>query len=173
MTDPRLSERPRRPLSAKPAGYVGLATYSSLGRLWAMLDAASRAGRSVSVVRGDPPEAARRRISGYTLRGAGLFVDTERLLRDLEDGFETHPALLALMAGDAGPLRDTLNAGYELRLDFTVALTAGRDLILRPEFRYAPLPENADPLPSTVTLRTRRMGRDELHLLFQRACGLA
>ena len=159
---------------------MGLATYSSLGRLWHLLAGAARAGRQVTLVRGDAPDTARRRVSGYELPGAGLLLDPAPLLRDLEDGFAPHPALVALLAGDAGPLRELLNTDYVLRLDFVVALTSGRELVARPEFRYLPRPDpphldwdRPAALPNGLTLRPRRLGRDELHLLLQRACGLA
>lgn len=164
--------RPTRPLSGKPAGYVGLASYSSLGRLWALLRGAEAQGRTVSLVRGDPPETARRRVAGYALSGAGFFVDPAPLLAELEDGFETHPALVALLAGDSGPLRDELNAHFELRLDFVVALTAGRDLIVRPEFAFRPLVPGLSTLPPRLPLRARRLARDEVNVLLLRACGL-
>lgn len=132
-----------------------------------------REGRTVSVVRGDSIDLCRRRISGYALPGAALLLDTARLLSQLEDGFETHPAMLALLAGDSDPLRAELNAHYELQLNFVVALTAGRDLIARPEFRYLPTVLGLSTLPAQLVLIPRRLGRDELHLLLQRACGLA
>ncbi|KQR41019.1 hypothetical protein [Deinococcus sp. Leaf326] len=166
------SIRPTRPLSGKPAGYVGLASYSSLGRLWALLRGAQVQGRTVSLVRGDPPETARRRVAGYALSGAGFFVDPTPLLAVLDDGFETHPALVALLAGDSGPLRDELNAHFELRLDFVVALTAGRDLIVRPEFAFRPLVPGLSALPPRLPLRARRLARDEVNVLVLRACGL-
>lgn len=171
MTD--RTERPPRPIAVKPTGYVELARYSSLGRLWAMLAGARREGRQVSLVRGDTPDQARRRISGYALSGAGIFVDVARVTGELEDGFEPHPALVALLSGDPGPLRSELNAHFELRLDFVVALTTGRDLIARPEFRFAPTRPELSTLPPGLTLRARRLPRDEVHLLIQRACGLA
>lgn len=165
--------RPTRPLPARPAGYVELARYSSLGRFWAMLAGAGRAGRTVAGVRGDAPEVCRRRVSGYVLPGAGLLLDTARVTRALEDGFETHPALLALLGGDPQPLRDELNAHYELRADFILAFTAGRDLIARPEFKYAPVVRGLSDLPTDLPLQARRLGRDEVHLIIGRACGLA
>ena len=73
------AERPTRPIAGKPAGYLGLATYSSLGRLWQLLAGAARVGRQVSVVRGDSPDSARRRIAGYELPGAGLLLDVFHL----------------------------------------------------------------------------------------------
>lgn len=167
------TERPSRPLAAKPAGYVELARYSSLSRLWALLGGAQRAGRTVSVLRGDDPEICRRRIAGYTLAGAAVFVDTSKILRELEDGFEPHPALVALLSGDDALLREELNSHFELRLDFIVGLTARRDLIARPEFRYVPIVQGLSSLPDHLPLEARRLGRDELHLLLQRACGLA
>ncbi|UQN06178.1 hypothetical protein [Deinococcus sp. QL22] len=172
MTLPK-ADRPTLPLPAKPAGYVELARYSSLGRLWGLLGGALRSGRDISIVRGDSPDLCRRRIAGYALPGAALFLDTARLLSQLEDGFETHPALLALLSGDADPLRAELNAHFELQLNFVVALTAGRDLIVRPEFRYLPTVPGLSTLPAQLALVPRRLGRDELHLLLQRACGLA
>ncbi|GGM09515.1 hypothetical protein [Deinococcus aerophilus] len=165
--------RPTRPLASKPAGYAELARYSSLARLWSLLGGAARSGRSVSTVRGDSPEVCRRRISGYTLPQAAIFLDSARLLRHLEEGFEAHPALLALLGGDSMPLRTELNAHFELRADFVVALTARRDLIARPEFRFMPIVQGLSSLPDGLPLDARRLGRDELHLLLQRACGLA
>lgn len=160
-------------MPTQPAGYVQLARYSSLTYLWKLLDGAERAGRTISIVRGDQPETARRKISGYTLSGAGLFVDTTPLLRDLDEGFAVHPALVALLAGDAGPLRAELNAHHELSLDFTVALTTQRDFICRPDFRFTPLESGTDSLPGDLTLRARRFSRDEINMLLLRACGLA
>lgn len=165
--------RPTRPLPTRPAGYVELARYSSLGRLWSMLGGAARAGRQVTLVRGDAPDLCRRRVSGYTLPNAGIFLDETRTARDLEDGFAPHPALLALLGGDPAPLRAELNAHFELRVDFVLAFTARRDLIARPELRFAPLVAGLSSLPDALTLDARRLGRDELHLLVQRACGLA
>lgn len=167
------STRPTRPVAVKPAGYVGLASYSSLARLWQLLAGAERAGREVSALRGDAPEVARRRIAGYELPGAGLFVDPVPLLAELEEGFAPHPALVSLLSGDVAPLRELLSESYLLRLDFVVALTARRDLIVRPEFRYLPRPGSEPPLPAGLPLRPRRLGRDELNLLLLRACGLA
>lgn len=168
---PDVALRPTRPIPGKPAGYVELARYSSLGRLWALLAGAQRMGREVSVVRGDTPDTARRRIAGYVLPGAGLLADFARIQAELEDGFAPHPALVALLAGDRAPLTAELNANYALHLDFVVALCARRDLIARPEFRFRPTGEAT--LPGDLPLRARRMPRDEVHLLLQRACGLA
>ncbi|GHF30021.1 hypothetical protein HNQ07_000781 [Deinococcus metalli] len=167
------AERPTRPLVSKPAGYVELARYSSLGRLWAMLGGAVRAGRTVSLVRGDSAEVCRRRIAGAALPNAAVFLDTARVLSELEDAFTPHPALVALLAGDAEPLRAEVNAHFELRLDFVLALTARRDLVMRPEFRFVPIVRGLSDLPDDLPLDARRLGRDELHLLVQRACGLA
>ena len=165
--------RPTMPLVAKPAGYVELARYSSLGRLWALLGGAARAGREVSQVRGDGPEVCRRRISGYSLPNAAIFLETGKVLRELEDTFVPHPALVALLADDPAPLRAEVNAHFELRIDFALALTARRDLIMRPEFRFLPIVRGLSDLPDDLPLEARRLGRDELHLLAQRACGLA
>ncbi|GGN28855.1 hypothetical protein [Deinococcus daejeonensis] len=167
------SERPTRPLPHRPAGHVELARYSSLGRLWALLGGAARAGRQVTLVRGDSPDLCRRRVSGYVLSGAGVFLDVPRTARHLEDGFAPHPALVALLAGEPDPLRAELNAHFELRVDFTLALTAARDLICRPELRFAEVVPGLSDLPGDLPLEVRRLGRDELHLLVQRACGLA
>lgn len=169
MTAPR----PTRPIATQPAGYVQLARYSSLGHLWRLLQGAQQAGREVSLVRGDSEDTARRRIAGYTLAGAGLFLDTAPILRELEDGFSPHPALVALLAGDGEPLKAELNAHYELKLDFTVAFTAQRDFVCRPDFKFVPLAGSLSSLPSDLPLRSRRFGRDELNLFLLRACGLA
>ncbi len=171
--EPVTSPRPSRPIPAQPAGYVGLARYSSFSHLWRILAGAQQAGRTVTLVRGDQEETARRRIGGYALPGAGLFLDTAPLLRELEDGFAAHPALVALLAGDPGPLRAELNAHFELRLDFTVALTAQRDFVCRPDFKFALLPGQTSDLPRDLTLRARRFNRDEINMLLLRACGMA
>ena len=196
MTSPRPINplRPSQPLPLKPAGYLGLASYSSLGRYWTYLDAARRSGRDVGLVRGDSGATCRRRISGYLLEGAGLLIDAEKVGNSLDDGLEPHPALIALLGGDSSVLRETLNLHYALRLNFVLAFTRHRDLILRPEFKFvlkekpesptlgdvqpvdwnaietapAPLP----PLPKDVPLNARRLGRDELRFLLERACGL-
>lgn len=163
--------RPTQPLAQQPAGYVQLARYSSLGYLWSLLRGAAACGRTVGVVRGDAPETARRRISGYTLPQAGIFADTARLLSVLDDGFVPHPALLALLQGDPTPLREELSAHYCLQLDFVVALTRNRDLIVRPELNYAA--QAGASLPAELKVPVRRLGRDELHLLLLRSCGMA
>ena len=179
MTAPRSASprptsllRPTEPLASKPAGYLGLATYSSLGRYWTYLAAAAQAGREVSLVRGEGEAVCRRRIAGHTLAGAGLLLDQARVLVALDDGLAPHPALLALLGGDGGPLRDTLNAAYLLRLNFVLAFTRQRDLIVRPEFKFVPNAGEAALLPPDVPLPARRMGRDEIRFLLEQACGL-
>ena len=174
MTAPRPFNplRPTEPLPNKPAGYAGLATYSSLSRLWTYLEAAARAGREISVVRGDTEKTCRRRIAGHILEGAGLLLDEARLLAELEDGLEPHPALIALLGGDNGPLRELLNKHYVLRVNFVLAFTRGRDLIVRPEFKFVPKTGEKAQLPTDLPLTPRRMGRDELRFLLERACGL-
>lgn len=160
-------------MATQPAGYVQLARYSSLTHLWRIIAGAERAGRTVSVVRGDSEETARRKISGYAIERAGLFVETAPILRDLEDGFAVHPALIALLGGDPTPLRAELDAHFELQLDFTVALTQGRDFICRPDFRYVPLVGGLSDLPPELKFRARRFSRDEVNMLLLRACGMA
>ena len=134
-----------------------------------MLAGATRAGQVVSVVRGDLPEVARRRIAGYQLPGAGALLDVAALQQDLADGFAPHPALLACLAGDPAAVREVLSQEYALQLNFVLALTARRELIVKPEFSYVPL--GVPPLPAGLTLRPRRLRRDELGLLLGRACG--
>lgn len=165
--------RPIRPIATQPAGYIQLARYSSFSHLWRILAGAQHAGREVALVRGDHEETARRRIGGYTLPHAGLFIDTAPILRELEDGFAVHPALVALLAGDPEPLRAELNTHYELKLDFTVALTAQRDFVCRPDFKFVPLAAGLSDLPPNLPLRSRRFGRDEVNMLLLRACGMA
>ncbi|AZI42582.1 hypothetical protein EHF33_07345 [Deinococcus psychrotolerans] len=174
MTSPHLPSllRPTEPLLSKPAGYLGLATYSSLSQFWRYLAAASRAGCEVSLVRGDSEKACRRRIAGHTLEGAALLLDQARLLEALEDGLDPHPALIALLGGDNLPLRELLNAHYTLRLNFVLAFTRSRDLIVRPEFKFVPKVGEKALLPTDLPLATRRLGRDEIRFLLDRACGL-
>ncbi|MFC4456488.1 hypothetical protein [Deinococcus sonorensis] len=175
MTQPTARPlRPTQPLTAKPAGYLQLESYSSLKQLWSYLEAADRAGRRLTLQRGDTEQTCRRRIQGYHLPNAGGLVDASRVEAALADGLALHPALISLLSGDVGPLQVTLNEGYDLHCDFVLALTSGRDLIVRPELRYRPsefTPPNL-PLPADVPLHPRRFGRDELRLLLDRACGL-
>lgn len=162
--------RPTQPLAQKPAGYLGLATYSSLGVFWSYLAGAQGQGRVVSVVRGDELPTCRRRIAGYTVAGAGFLLDEAKLLAQLDEGLEPHPALLALLGGDPLPVREVLSTHYGLQANFVLAFTRGRDLILRPEFKFVPLAGHI--LPTDLSLSARRLGRDELHVLLKRACGL-
>lgn len=174
MTSPRPSSllRPTEPLPSKPGGYLGLATYSSLSQFWRSLAAAAQAGREVSLVRGDSEKACRRRIAGHTLDGAALLLDQTRLLEALEDGLDPHPALMTLLGGDHAPLREVMNAHYTLRLNFVLAFTRSRDLIVRPEFKFVPKASEKAVLPTDLPLATRRLGRDEIRFLLDRACGL-
>jgi hypothetical protein len=170
-----LSARPSQPISGRPAGYLQLESYSSLKQFWSYLNAAAAAGRRLTLVRGDNLESCRRRIAGYRIPNAGGLIDTGRVLASLEDGLTPHPALIALLADDPGVLRLTLNEGYELCMDFVLALTLSRDLIVRPELKYRPseFVPPAKPLPDGLPLVPRRFARDELRVLLDRACGLA
>lgn len=168
--------RPTEPLPGRPAGWLGLESYSSLRGFWGYLAAAQAAGRTVTLLRGDPESRCRRRIGGYGLPNAGGLLDDARVLAQLEDGLDPHPALLSLLGGDPRPLRGLLSVGYLLRADFSLGFTRGRELILRPELRYLPwefAPPQARPLPRDLALTPRRFGREELRRLLERACGLA
>ena len=167
-----MPQRPSEPLPDKPAGYQSMESYSSLRRLWTYLDAAERTGRSVRPVRGDPETRARRRIEGFALPFAGGLLDVAKVEAASLDGFESHPALFALAAGDPTPLRTALDQDYDLQVTLTLALTRSRDLILRPDLRYQPHP-GATPLPGDLPLLPRRFSRDELRYVLERACGLA
>lgn len=161
--------RPSEPIPFKPAGYLLLESYSSLRRFWAYLDGAARAGRRLSLVRGDSERACRRRIEGLALPGAGALVDLDKAAAEIEEGGPIPGIeLLALAAGDPRPLQELLSERYELRATFTLALTRTRDLILKPELAYAA--RAADELG--IRFVPRRFGRDELRVLLDRACGL-
>jgi hypothetical protein len=170
-----LSARPSQPISARPAGYLQLESYSSLKKFWSYLNGAGTAGRRLTLMRGDSLDTCRRRIAGYRIPNAGGLIDASRVLAALEDGLAPHPALLALLADDPDLLRQTLNEGYDLCMDFVLAFTVSRDLIVRPELKYRPseFVPPAEPLPSDVPLVPRRFARDELRVLLDRACGLA
>lgn len=167
-----MPQRPSEPLPDKPAGYLSLESYSSLRRLWTFLDGAERAGRRLSLLRGDTEASARRRIEGYALPFAGGLLDVAKVEAAIADGFESHPALFALAAGDAAPLRAELDRNFDLHAGLTLALTRSRELVLRPELRYRPHP-GAAPLPGDLPLTARRFSRDELRVVLERACGLA
>lgn len=102
--------------------------------------------------------------------GAGFLLDEARLLRDLAHGFDPHPALVALLGGDPLPIRAELNAHYALHTDFVLALTAARELVVRPELRFRPLGEGA--LSSGLPLQARRMDKEEVGQLLACACDL-
>lgn len=150
-----------------------LERYSSLRRLWTYLDAAERAGRQVTTPRGAPEGQCRRRISGFELPAAGPLLDLDRVTASLDDGFEVHPALTALLGGDAAPLRALMDEAYLLSVVFVLAFTRDRDLILKPELQYVPRGGGAPALSRDVTLVPRRFTRDELRYLLERACHLA
>jgi len=175
VTPPPSPVRPSVPVGGRPAGYLQLESYSSLRKFWSYLNGAALAGRRLTLVRGDSLDSCRRRIAGYCIPNAGGLVDQGRVLAALEDGLTPHPALLALLGGEVGPLRTALNEGYDLHLDFVLAFTAARDLIVRPDFRYrvSEFVPPAEPLPDGVPLVPRRFARDELRVLLDRACGLA
>jgi len=170
-----LSVRPDQPIAGRPAGYLQLESYSSLKKFWSYLGGATTAGRRLTLIRGDTLSTCRRRISGYRIPNAGGLIDTARLLTALEDGLSPHPALLALLSGEPEPLHRALNEGYDLSLEFVLALTTGRDLIVRPELKYRPseFVPPVEALPEGLPLVPRRFARDELRVLLDRACGLA
>lgn len=74
------SERTSQPIAA-PAGYLKLASYSSLGEFWRYLGGARRQGRHLSLLRGDAPATCRRRIAGYAVTGAGFCSMTSGFTR--------------------------------------------------------------------------------------------
>ncbi len=166
--------RPTEPLVSKPAGFLELATYSSLMMYWRYLAGADAQGRVVSVVRGGTLARCRRRVAGYTVSGAGVLLDEHRLLSALDpsskDDLEPYPALLALLDGDRLPLRELLSTQYQLQVHVVLAFTRNRDLILRPELTFVPL--HGHILPRDLPLHAKRLGRDELHVLLKRACGM-
>ncbi|WP_407571112.1 hypothetical protein [Deinococcus altitudinis] len=173
--NPAVSVRPGQPISGRPAGYSQLESYSSLKKFWSYLNGATVVGRRLTLLRGDTLDTCRRRISGYRIPNAGGLIDAARVLTALEDGLTPHPALLALMSGDPDGLRVTLNEGYDLSLDFVLAFTTSRDLIVRPELKYraSEFVPPTEPLPEGLPLTPRRFARDELRVLLDRACGLA
>ena len=160
--------RPTTPLPFKPAGYLQLESYSSLRRFWSFLDAAERAGRRLSIVRGDQDATCRRRIEGFALKGAGALVDTDKALREVEDGPIPGVELLALTAGDPRPLQEMLSERYELQVTVTLGFTKSRDLIARPDFTF----KSIGPDEVGVRFGPRRFSRDELRHLLHRACAL-
>lgn len=149
--------RPTEPLAFRPGGYAVLASYSSLGTFWRHLERARAAGRTVSPMRGDPPERCRRVLSGLTLPGAGLFVDPAKLEREAEH----EPGLLPY-AGLSGPELWAALGGAELSVSLTLGFTRERDLIVRPTLRLRGGP---------AELPLRRLRRDELGLMLERMGG--
>lgn len=166
------TERPSQPLAYKPAGYIRLASYSSLGYFWKLLTGAKRAGQEIHLIRGDHPNTTRRRISGYAIAQAAPLLDKAHLRRDLDDGFVVHPVLTALLANDHQPLDDAINQHYLLHLHFVIALTTQRDFTVKPEFKFKPIARQSSDLPHNLALKARSFRRDELNVLLLRACGI-
>lgn len=160
------SVRPSKPLPFKPAGYVTLEGYSSLKRFWSYLDFAERAGRRVTVPRGDDEETCRRRIEGYELRGAGGLLDVDKARLEVDEGMVAHSALVALAAGDSELLKALLSEMYTLRVTFTLGFTKTRDLVLKSDFGFKPLREDV----LSVKLVPKRFSKDELRFMLDKAC---
>ncbi|PYE55373.1 hypothetical protein [Deinococcus yavapaiensis] len=158
--------RPSKPLPFKPAGYVTLEGYSSLKRFWSYLDFAERAGRRVTVPRGDDEETCRRRIEGYELRGAGGLLDVDKARLEVDEGMVAHSALVALAAGDSELLKALLSEMYTLRVTFTLGFTKTRDLVLKSDFGFKPLREDV----LSVKLVPKRFSKDELRFMLDKAC---
>ena len=181
-------KRPTQPLSTYPGGYFQLESYSSLQRLWMLLEGAERAGRKVRLQRGDTEETCRRVVEGYTVERAGGLLDERRAL---EEDITLHPALIALAVGDFGPLKDTLTREYSLNFSFTLAFTKNRTLILKASAVYKVHPrgqvqgldearaiqnfadlEPEPTLPDSAKFYPRRFSKEEWRVLLERACGV-
>jgi|GEM_PF-1491482 len=182
-------KRPTQPLPNRPGGYLQLESYSSLQRLYMLLEGAERAGRKVRLQRGDSEETCRRVIEGYTLERAGGLLDEKRALE--EGDITLHPALIALAAGDFGPLKHTLTLEYSLSFTFALGFTRDRTLILKPSAVYKPQAVQktrgmeeartvetftdlqSEPLiPDSVKFYPRRFSGEEWRVLLERACGV-
>ena len=182
-------KRPIQPLPNRPGGYLQLESYSSLQRLYMLLEGAERVGRKVRVQRGDSEEACRRVIEGYALERAGGLLDEKRALE--EGDITLHPALIALAAGDFAPLKNTLTLEYSLSFTFALGFTRDRTLILKPSAVYkphathkargvreAPVVEALADLvskpfiPDSVKFYPRRFSGEEWRVLLERACGV-
>ena len=94
------AERPTRPLAATPGGYVELARYSSLVASVGAAGRGAERGPAASVA----CAATRWTCAAAVLRVHAaqclFFLDTARLLKELEDGFEPHPTLVDLLSGN-------------------------------------------------------------------------
>ncbi|GGJ32513.1 hypothetical protein [Deinococcus roseus] len=163
--------RPTQPLPETPNGYMQLENYSSLKRLWVYLQGASAQGLTVRTLRSDPEEACRRHISGYQLLKAGGLLDPARTLKHLDEHVYTpDPTLLAALDSDFDPLKQLLSEEYLLKIEFTLAFTRNRQLVLKAAAQYVPLPEASVKLD--LKLEPRRFSRDEWKVMLDRACGL-
>ncbi len=181
-------KRPTQPLQSRPGGYLQLESYSSLQRFYMLLEGAERAGRKVRLQRGDTEEACRRVIEGYALERAGGLLDEKRALE--ADDLKEHPALMALAAGEFGPLKHTLTLEYSLSFTFALGFTRARTLILKPSAVYkahtrAPNAlqearavdsfadlESEPTIPDSVKFYPRRFSGEEWRVLLERACGV-
>ena len=182
-------KRPTQPLPNRPGGYLQLESYSSLQRLYMLLEGAEKVGRKVRLQRGDTEAVCRRVIEGYTLERAGGLLDEKRALE--ADDITLHPALIALAAGDFAPLKSALTLEYKLSFTFALGFTRDRTLILKPSAVYKPHPQQkarglqeapaveifadlaSEPLISdSVKFYPRRFSSEEWRVLLERACGV-
>ncbi|GEM46132.1 hypothetical protein [Deinococcus cellulosilyticus] len=163
--------RPIQPLPDVPNGYMQLENYSSVKRLWTYLQGASQQGLLVRPLRTDSEEVCRRLISGYQLPAAGVLIDQAKTLKYLDEHVYTpHPTLMAALEGNFEPLKLLLSESYVLKIDFTLAFTRSRQLVMKTSAQFVPLPEATEKLD--LKLEARRFTRDEWRVLLDRACGL-
>ncbi|HEX2864168.1 MAG TPA: hypothetical protein VHN99_06345 [Deinococcales bacterium] len=174
-------ERPRQPLAQRPHGYLTLENYSSLKRFWDLLAGLRTHGFALRVPQRSTPESCRRVVEGLRFPRAGGLLDADALRLSLlnEDGpwalgQFTLPdlaleAVTALLDGEAGPLREILDAAYELHLDVTLGFTRDRQLIAKAASRYWPLSELNSPFPLDFPLTARRFADNGLRTVLDRA----
>jgi len=182
-------KRPTQPLLNRPGGYLQLESYSSLQRLYMLLEGAEKVGRKVRLQRGDTEAVCRRVIEGYSLERAGGLLDEKRALE--ADDITLNPALIAVAAGDFAPLKSALTLEYSLSFTFALGFTRDRTLILKPSALYKPQAVQktrglekapaidtfsdlaSEPLiPDSVKFYPRRFSGEEWRVLLERACGV-
>ncbi len=172
--------KPRVPLPLSPRGFVELERYSSLKRLWDLLEGLHRQGYELRVPKRVSAEQCRREVLGLSRGGAGGLLDAAALIAKLGededailDAFSLEPEALRavnrLLEGDKAELVALLNRDYRLEFQIQLCFTARRQLMLKADASFETLPDVLPVFPVSWTLKPVRWRRDDYRQLLERA----
>jgi hypothetical protein len=172
--------RPKVPIPNEPRGFFELERYSSIKRLWDLLEGCHKNGFTIRVPPRTEANQCRRAIEGLTRdRAGGLINDAVLLAQLMEDeevtleSFNLEPeprqAISALLQGYRVPLVDVLNQSYRLEFDVQLGFTARRELIMKASATYEAIGDLEPPFPDSFKLEPIRWRRDDYKVLIERA----